>query len=91
MKESKTGLGFSFSKPAIYKIIVQGELQNEWPDRLGLQISVEKKEYKKTVTIMIGRIADQAALSGILVKLNDLHLTVISVNMLTDVDDNNQL
>ena len=87
MKESKISLGFSYRKPAIYKIVVQGELDSVWSDRIGLQISIEKKANKMAVTTMIGKITDQSALSGIMVQLNDLQMTVLSVNMLEEVDN----
>ena len=33
---------FSFTKPAVYKIIVQGELEESWSARLGgMQINIE--------------------------------------------------
>jgi len=50
---------------------------------LGLQLSVEKGEGQKYVSTLIGKIDDQAALSGILNMLYDMHITVISVQMLS--------
>jgi hypothetical protein len=86
MLESKSDRDMSFKKAAIYKIVVLGELDSASSNRLGLQICTEKKENRKAVTTLIGKIADQAALSGILVRLNDLHMTVLSVKMLDEVD-----
>ena len=79
--------GAYFKKSAIYRIVVQGELDDSWSDRLELQITMEKKAGKKSFSFLVGRIADQAALSSILNSLYDMHMTVISVNMLTDVED----
>ena len=87
MIEKKKTQGFYFKKSAIYKIVVEGELDDSWSDRLGLQITVQKKTGKKPKSMLVGYIADQAALSGILNSLYDMHLTVISVNMLIDVED----
>ena len=75
---------FSFQKPAIYKIKVQGELKGSWSEKLqGLQINVERSPGEKPVSVLIGNISDQSALSGLLNALYDFNMTIISVNMLT--------
>jgi len=79
--------GLKFTKAAIYKIIVQGVLDERLSDRYrGMQISVEKKKGKAIFSTLIGEIRDQSALSGILNALYDSHLTVLSVNMLSEVE-----
>ena len=76
---------FSFRKPAVYKIIVQGELDESWSERLGrLQINVDRSKDKKPITVLIGQINDQSALSGVLTALHDFHFPIISVNLLND-------
>ena len=76
---------FSFRKPAVYKIIVQGELDESWSGRLaGLQIKVERSKDKKPITVLIGQMNDQSALSGVLTALYDSHFPIISVNLLND-------
>ena len=87
MNEEKKIQGFQFRKSAIYKIVIEGELDDSWSDRLGLQITLQKKSGKKPKSTLVGNIADQAALSSVLNLLYDMHMTVISVNMLTDVED----
>ena len=87
MNEKKKNQGLYFKKPAIYKVVVEGELDDSWSERLGLQITVEKKAGRKPISFLVGRIADQAALSSVLNSLYDMHMSVISVNMLTDVED----
>ena len=87
MIEKEKTQGFQFRKSAIYKIVVEGELDDSWSDRLGLQITVQKKSGKIPKSILVGNIADQAALSSVINLLYDMHMTVISVNMLTDVED----
>ena len=75
----------NFNKPAVYIIRVQGELADEWSGRLGgMQITQERKKGAKTISILTGRICDQPALSGVLNTLYDLHLPVLSVNILED-------
>jgi hypothetical protein len=76
---------FKFRKPAVYKIIVQGELDGSWSERLGgLQINVDRSKDKKPITVLIGQINDQSALSGVLTALYDYHFPIISVNLLND-------
>ncbi len=74
---------FSFQKPAMYKIQVQGVLKGSWSEKLqGLQINIERSPGEKPVSILIGQIDDQAALSGVLNTLYDFNMTIISVQML---------
>jgi len=83
-------LEYNFTRPAIYKIVVQGKIANELSDSMvGLQINVEKGVGKKYFSTLIGEINDQAALSGLLNMLYDMHITVISVNMLSEIKDIN--
>jgi hypothetical protein len=87
MIEEKKFQGTQFKKAAIYRIVVEGELDDSWSDRLGLQITSQKKASKRPISFLVGKIADQAALSSILNSLYDMHMTVISLNMLTDMED----
>ena len=83
-------LEYNFTRPAIYKIVVQGRIAHELADSMvDLQINVEKGEGKKHFSTLIGEINDQAALSGLLNMLYDMHITVISVNMLSEIKDIN--
>jgi hypothetical protein len=61
----------------IYQIRVKGHLGEQWADWFeGLTIRQEKDG----ITVIVGPIADQAALHGLLVKLRNLCLPLISVN-----------
>jgi hypothetical protein len=74
---------FSFSEPAVYQIKVQGTLQERSSDRLGgMQITTSRKQEQNPVSILTGRVNDQAALSGILNSLYEMHLLVLSVEIL---------
>ena len=65
--------------PAIYRIRVQGKLDARLADRLGgMQITEVRKTDQGPETILIGRIVDQASLSGILNSLYELHMPVLS-------------
>ncbi|MCK5468855.1 MAG: hypothetical protein KAI99_10100 [Cyclobacteriaceae bacterium] len=88
MTEKNKDLEYNFTKPAIYKIVVQGKIDDKLSDRmLDLQVNVEKGGGQKYHSTLIGKINDQAALSGILNTLYDMHITVISVNMLSEIED----
>jgi len=88
---TKENDGLGFKKEAIYKIVVDGFLDESWSGTFGdMQIIVEKKKGVSTVSNLIGKIKDQSALSGILNNLHDLHFTVISVNMLTEKNSQNK-
>lgn len=70
----------SFSGSAFYVIKVLGELSSDYSKRLGgMKISVEERLDSKPISILEGKLRDQAALSGILNTLYQFHLTVLSV------------
>ena len=69
--------------PAIYRICVQGVVAASWAPRLeGMNITESGKPGAKPETILVGRVADQAALAGVLSTLYELHLPVISLECL---------
>lgn len=66
--------------PALYEIRVRGGLGSHWSDWFGeMSITSEVLEDGALVTTLAGRVADQAALRGLLTKLWDLGLPLISV------------
>jgi len=74
---------FSFQKPAIYKIKVEGVLKENWIEKFqGLKISTERSLNGKPISVLAGKINDQSALSGLLTMLYDYNMTILSVNML---------
>jgi hypothetical protein len=61
--------------PFNYRIKLKGYLDNKWSDWFEkMAISHEGGE-----TILTGPVADQAALHGLLIRIRDLNLTLISV------------
>jgi len=63
---------------AHYEIRVNGVLDDRWADWFGgLQVSRDG-----TQTVISGQLADQAALHGLLVKVRDLGLCLVSVHRL---------
>ena len=88
MKKDKQNQ-INFKKEAIYKIVVDGILNENYSGGLrGMQIQVIRKEGKRPFTTLIGEIRDQAALSSVLNSLYDRQFTVISVNMLSEMENN---
>jgi hypothetical protein len=65
--------------PTIYEIQVQGQLDPSWETYFnGLAITLAHTGESPRTTL-IGPVADQPALRGMLCKLWDLNLTLISV------------
>ena len=72
--------------PTIYEIRVAGNLSPHWMDWFeGLTIIPEDNE-----TRLIGPVADQAALFGLLKKVRDLGLSLLSVNQVPQGESANQ-
>ena len=85
MAHSTKWKGLKLETPATYRIRVQGRLDKSWADRLGgMAITADPAAEKAPVTILVGHLADQAALSGILNTLYELHLPLLSVENLDE-------
>jgi mRNA-degrading endonuclease RelE of RelBE toxin-antitoxin system len=75
----------NFSKPGCYRIEVQGELSPKWSERIGaMQVVSCWSDEDRTVTVLQGRVSDQAELAGILSVLYELHLPLLYVRYLGD-------
>ncbi len=68
---------FSHSGGGFYEIHVKGQLDSRWSDRLE---NMEVKLLENGEMILLGSIVDQAALMGVLNKLSNLNMILISVN-----------
>ncbi|MEJ2556006.1 MAG: hypothetical protein P8186_07230 [Anaerolineae bacterium] len=65
------------NQPAIYQIRIKGHLGPQWTDWFeGLTITLEEEGE----TLLTGPVIDQAALHGLLKKVRDLGLPLLSVN-----------
>jgi hypothetical protein len=66
---------------AVYEIRVEGELDQDWQQWLdGLDATLSYTSDRAPVTTLTGPVVDQAALRGMLCKLWDLNLTLVSVH-----------
>jgi hypothetical protein len=65
------------SQPPVYEIRIKGHLSSQWTDWFdGLTITQEEGGE----TLLTGPVTDQAALHGLLKKVRDLGLPLLSVN-----------
>ena len=64
-------------KPKVYQIRIKGQLGQEWADWFdGLTVTLEDDGS----TLLTGSVVDQAALHGLLKKVRDLGMPLLSVN-----------
>ena len=64
-------------RPMIYQIRLKGHLSHQWADWFGgLAVTLEENGD----TLLTGPVADQAALYGLLRKVRDVGLPLVSVN-----------
>jgi hypothetical protein len=67
------------SQPVVYQIRLKGHLGSQWTDWFeGLTITLEKDGD----TLLTGPVIDQAALHGLLKKVRDLGMPLVSVSPL---------
>ena len=73
------GSGITLHEPAVCVIRVRGALSSDWSDRLGgMRITVVRAG-RHTVTELVGRLTDQAALHGVLSALYELGMPLLTV------------
>lgn len=61
----------------IYRIQVQGYLDDRWSDWLG---GFEIERQADGTTVLTGPVVDQAALHGVIARIRDLALPLVSVD-----------
>ena len=83
MKSKPLDDALTMAGAATYQIIVQGTIDPSWANRLaGMNITERRSENGEVETVFVGRLADQAALSGVLDRLYELRFPVMSVDCL---------
>ena len=74
---NQLNLPMDSSQPKIYQIRIKDHLSREWTDWFeGLTITLEDNGD----TLLTGPVMDQAALYGLLKKVRDLGMALVSVN-----------
>ena len=69
------------AEPLIYEIRINGHLSDEWKDWFdGMKISL----LDDGDTVLTGPVADQAALYGLLKKMRNLGMPLVSVNRINE-------
>lgn len=64
-------------QPQVYQVRLQGHLGDQWTNWFeGLTITLEENGQ----TVLTGSVADQSALYGLLKKVRDLGISLVSVN-----------
>ena len=76
------GPPLSLVAPGTYTIRVQGHLDATWSTRLGGMRIMVNGTGRHAVTVLFGRLVDQAALLGVLNALYELGLPLLSVDYL---------
>jgi hypothetical protein len=67
-------------QPAVYRIQVQGQVGKDWADWFGgMAVAIDKQACGPSITTLTGIVVDQAALQGLLSKLYNLGLPLVSV------------
>ncbi len=73
-------------EPATYRICILGTLDKQWSDYCGgmtIEHDIMLNQYP--VTILTGRLADQAALIGVITSLYDMGCPLVSVECVAAV------
>lgn len=83
LMDGSAGTLYAFDGPAFYQITLQGAIPLGWAERVeGMTISRVCLQDGPPLAILTGALTDQAALSGVLNTVYELHLTIISVHKL---------
>src|SRR6476659_2961224 len=75
---ANSGLPVTLVEPATCVIRVRGVLSPDWSVRLGGMRIMTMRRSDRVVTELVGRLADQAALHGVLSALYELGMPLIS-------------
>jgi len=76
---------FNLGTPAIYRIKVRGYLDDDWSNQLGgIAIRHTTETNETPITILQGKLVDQAAFLGVLNALYGLGFPILSVECLSE-------
>jgi hypothetical protein len=87
MEPTRQGRHFAFDHQAVYRIRVEGYLEQSWSGRLaGMAISAGTSDEGLPTTTLVGELSDQASLAGVLNTLYGLHRPVLLVERMAGAD-----
>ncbi len=85
MMAAKLHSALKFNLPANYRICVKGFLNDSWAERLsGFLINNQVTDGESPVLVLTGSTRDQTELIGVLNFLFEMHLPLLSVELLND-------
>ena len=74
------------SQPAKYQIKIQGRLNETWSDWMDdLETNVVCHDQGTTITVLTGIVKDQTGLHGLLNRIRDLSVPLISVQFINQI------
>ena len=81
MTQQKSGI--SLDQPIEYEIEIQGRLEEKWSGWFdNMNFRIEDESSGPTTTVISGLVADQAALHGLLNRIRDLGIPLLSVQLM---------
>ena len=87
MTSSKTGNNLTFSLPVRYRVCVKGYLDESWSERFNdMRISNQLSGKISPLAVLVGPAMDQSELVGVLNSLYEMHLPLVSVELLAERD-----
>ena len=74
--------------PLTYRITVRGKLDERWSDWFsGMQVSLHEAKDGTPLTTLVGPVADQAQLRGVLNRIWNLNLILVSLVLVEEEPD----
>ena len=73
----------NLNAPAVYRVEIRGRLHTSWSSWFdGMAITIESDDDGRIITVLNGTVANQMALHGVLARVGDLGLPLLSVQRL---------
>ena len=90
MKSLKIINEINFTSPVCYRIHVKGYLDESWAERLNdLSIKNQSSHTGAPIAELSGKVLDQAQLLAVLSNIYEMHLPLLSVEVMDDEPDHN--